>query len=101
MAYYEFKKHVDGIPNFVTLGAFFYNPDDNTYVTYIPDSTTYWIPDTLLILTKAQVEQRAKDINTLHPFHMIDIENSHTLRDMTEDEVSSWVLRFFNDIESN
>lgn len=92
MAYYEFKKHVDGIPNFVTNGGSFYNPTDYTYITYIPDNNPFWIPDTLIMLTKAQVEQRAKDINSVTPFVMIDVKNGNTRRDMTEAEVATWVL---------
>ena len=102
MAYYEFKNHVDGIPNFVINGGAFYNPSDNTYVTYISDNVTFWVPDTLTTLTKAQFEQRAKDIHASTPFKMIDIADGHTVRDMTEAEVVTWVLEFFsNYVEPN
>jgi hypothetical protein len=102
MAYYEFKNHVDGIPNFVINGGSFYNPSDKTYVTYIPDDVPFWVPDTLTKLTKAQFEQRAKDINIITPFTMIDVKKGNIRRDMTEAEVVTWVLEFFsNYVEPN
>ena len=100
MAYYEYKNHTDGMPNFVINGGAFYNPSNNTHVTYIPDDVTFWIPDTLVKLTKAEVEQRALDIHASNPFQRIDCADNHTLKDMVEDEVLAWFFDFFNDMET-
>lgn len=101
MAYFEYKNHVNGVPEWVTNGGSFYNPANHTYITYIPDDRQYWIPDTLTELTKDEVEQRALDIHAVNPFMMIDCPSGDCQpRAMVEDEVVAWVLNYFNDMES-
>lgn len=100
MAYYEYKNHKNGPPEFVTRGGSFFNPSDFTYVTHIPDDVQYYVPDTLLQLTKDQVKERALNIHGSTPFKMIDVsDNGDILRDMTDAEVLAWCDQYFLDME--
>ena len=71
MAFYEVMKQlIDGevkFPGFIQSCAF-HDPDDNTYVTYIPDDRDYWIPDTLTELSEQEVKDRTLDIHSRYPY---------------------------------
>ena len=102
MAYYEYKNHKNGPPEFVTHGGSFYNPQNFTYVTYIPDNIQYYIPDTLVELTKQEVKQRALNVHSSIPYKMIDVSDAgDILRDMTDAEVEAWCDQYFLDMEAD
>jgi len=102
MAYYEYMNELyEGKtkqPQFVTNGGSFYDPENYTYVTYIEDNRNYYIPDTLVELTKEQVLNRALEIHSRVAYKKIICGQG--LEDMTEQDVIDWVNNYFTDMEN-
>lgn len=65
----EYKNHkVNGqvvTPEFIEFGGFFFNPTNRTYIGVIDEDSSkdYYVPDTLVELTKEQLLERQTTIN--------------------------------------
>jgi len=73
MAVVEYKNHVVGFrgehrqPMWIREPGHYRNPDDHTIVGWIPDNAEYYIPDSLVTLTKEELVQRQLGIVANHP----------------------------------
>jgi len=91
MAIIEYKLHpipLNGMkaPDFVTDGGYWNNPDDYTFIGYIPDGVEYYVPDTLVTYTLAELQARQRAIHAKYPMKKPDSDD-----DMTDDEVNALV----------
>ncbi len=56
------------VPPFIVDGGHWWNPADFTMVGWIEDVRDYYVPDTLLILTKEQFTTRMLAMHSTSPF---------------------------------
>jgi hypothetical protein len=84
------------IPDFVTDGGYWGNPDDHTLIGTVPDGVEYYVPDTVTTYTLAQLQARQRAIHAIYPMSKtnykglpINEENGEPLGDMTDDEVDA------------
>lgn len=103
MKFYEYKRHlINGQlrdPEFVVNGGHWFNPVDFTYVAVSPDVAEYYIPDTLVELTRDQLNDRVLLIHSQTPFKKFDglrgsggIETDSVMSDAEViDYVSTWI----------
>jgi len=102
MKYYEYMYHrVNGRsvkPDFVEGGPYW--TFNNTHIACIPDDRNYWIPDTLVELTEAELLARIKTIHAEVPYQFNDM-TSQTSRNMTEQEVEDMFNEFIKDHKEN
>jgi len=77
-------------PSWVEDGGYFMNPDDNTLIGWSPDlaDRDYYIPDTVLKLTRAELITRVKDINSRYP--SVDIDGNNVTDTDLENMVNNW-----------
>tara|TARA_Y100001951_G_C11259899_1_gene251853 strand:+ start:828 stop:1163 length:336 start_codon:yes stop_codon:yes gene_type:complete len=83
------------IPDFVTDGGYWINPDDHTLIGTVPDDIEYYVPDTVVILTPSELEARQLAIHAKHPMKKGSPTPDGELEEMTEAEIKaeiqSWV----------
>jgi hypothetical protein len=84
-------------PDFIGDRGHWFNPSDNTYIGWIEDNRDYYVPDTIVTLTKEQFVNRALSIHSAYPMgsNLEDLNESTTL---TDDQVrlnaESWYDSF-------
>lgn len=102
----EFKKHgVVGFPKrrqtpeFIQGSADFYNPTDHTYVGWVSSKGDYYVPDTVVHLSKQDFVDRMLRIHAVQPMTrpnpnapMIDSERQL----MTIDEVTAYAEQTYD-----
>ena len=92
----EYKLHAPmnghgmSTPSFITNGGQFYNNADHTMIAAEPDTTEYYIPDSVTVLTVAQLKTRMLTIHTASPFVKMAAPGE-TPEDMTDAEVETMV----------
>ena len=95
MTIIEYKLHPSPkgmqIPKFVADGGHFKNPDDFTLIGTVPDGAEYYIPDSVVALTPAELEERQLAIHAKYP-----MRNSEEDRVLTDDEVRALVVDWVN-----
>ena len=90
----EYKLHAntDGsmsIPGWVANGGYFQNPDDYTMISANPDTTEYFVPDTVTLYDAAELKARQVAIHAKYPMQKQAADL--TFEDMTDAEVESAV----------
>ena len=92
MSIIEYKFHATGdgmkCPPWVADGGYWYNSEDHTYIGISPDSTEYYIPDTVNKLTTQQLEDRQVLIHKKTPM-LKRVEFDDT--EMSESEVKTMI----------
>ena len=73
------------IPDFVTDGGYWGNPDDFTLIGTVPDRVEYYVPDTVTTYTLAELQARQRAIHAKYPMK-VGLPDSD---DMTNDEVDA------------
>jgi len=73
------------IPDFVTDGGYWQNPDDFTLIGTVPDGVEYYVPDTVTTYTLAELQARQRAIHAKYPMK-VGLPDSD---DMTDDEVNA------------
>lgn len=75
-------------PSWIEDGGYFYDPDNFTMVGWSPDEgqREYYVPDSVLELTKAQLSTRLLDIHSRYPMQKRNEETFESTT-MTEQEV--------------
>ena len=92
----EYKLHAPmnghgmSTPSFITNGGQFYNQADHTMIAAEPDTTEYYIPDSVTVLTVAQLKTRMLTMHTASPFAKM-VTPGETPEDMTDAEVETMV----------
>ena len=78
MAVVEYMYHVyngdhrDHIPGFVRHAGQWHNPADETFVGWTPTKPKFYVPDTLVILTKEDFVVRALAIHVIRPLQVME-----------------------------
>lgn len=119
MAVVEYMYHVyngdhrDHIPGFIKNPGDWYNPSDETFVGWTPTKPKFYVPDTLVILTKEDFVVRALAIHAVEPIRKlrewdeelnqpvnpVDLDSTIVLRDMeitTEEEVRAYAEEWYD-----
>jgi hypothetical protein len=101
MIFIEYKLHPESqgintvckIPDFVTDGGYFQNPDDHTLIGTVPSGVEYYVPDTVTTFTLAELQARQRAIHAKYPMK-IDPDRDD---EMTDAEVNAAVKAWVDD----
>ncbi len=80
------------IPDFVTDGGYWQNPDDFTLIGTVPDGVEYYVPDTVTTYTLAELQARQRAIHAKYPMK-VGLPDSD---DMTDDEVNAAIKAWWD-----
>lgn len=103
MAVVEYKLHAVGInsmqaPHWMKDGGYWKNPDDHTMVGWVPDNSEFWVPDTVVTLTRAEFVTRQLGIHAAHPMTVEnedpDAEPTVMSNEAVESEAGQWYDNF-------
>jgi hypothetical protein len=109
MAVIEYMLYKDAhrrqVPDFVGDRGHWMSPIDNTFIGWIDDVRDYYVPDTIVTLTKEQFVQRQLRIHAQSPFRKsIDGDSGFggapgigDMIDMTEQEVIAQAETWYDD----
>ena len=81
------------IPDFVTDGGYWQNPDDFTLIGTVPSGVEYYVPDTVTTYTLAELQARQRAIHAKYPMIVggeIDAD------DMNDDQVNAAIEAWFD-----
>jgi len=116
MAVVEYKLHIVGHrgqsqqPMWIREPGHFHNPDDNTRIGWVIDNAEYYVPDTVVSLTKEELVQRQLGIHANHPERVytgdeteLDAQREDTdnWRDKTDAEVRAEVEAWYDQYVSD
>ena len=93
--YLEYKLHAPmnghgmSTPNFITNGGHWYN--DDKMIGVEPDSTEYYVPETVNVFTVDQLKARQVAVHAVTPYKVMDAEGKPTAVDMSDAEVETMV----------
>ena len=93
----EYKLHAPAngvgmsIPPWVHNGGHWYNGDDYTMIGFSPDTTEYYVPDSVDFLTLAELKARQVAIHANYPYKVMGADGQPTADDMTNAQVEAWV----------
>ena len=93
--YLEYKLHAPmnghgmSTPNFISNGGHWYN--DNKMIGVEPDSTEYYVPETVNVLTADQLKARQVAVHAVTPYKVIDADGQPTEVDMSDAQVETMV----------
>ncbi len=93
--YLEYKLHAPAnghgmsTPTFINNGGHWYN--DDKMIGVEPDSTEYYIPETVNVFTLAQLKARQVAIHAVTPYKKLDERGQPTDTDMSDAEVETMV----------
>jgi len=93
----EYKLHAPmnghgmSTPSFITNGGQFYNNADHTMIAAEPDTTEYYIPDSVTVYTVAELKTRMLTMHAANPFKVIPLTPGEAGVDMTDAEVETMV----------
>lgn len=99
--YMEHKTgHVQNPPDFVIDRGYWQSPIDGSLMGWVEDNPRYYVPDTLVRMTKEQVVQRQLAIHAQYPFpkNMSNLEQNPEY--MTEQEIREMMEAWYDDIVS-
>ena len=74
------------IPDFVTDGGYWGNPDDFTLIGTVPDGAEYYVPDTVTTHTLAELQTRQRAIHAKYPMKVDATPDSDN---MTNEQVDA------------
>ena len=78
------------VPDFVTDGGYWGNPDDFTLIGTVPDGAEYYVPDSVVTYTLEELQARQRAIHIKYP--MRNIEDDRVLTDEEVNQaVADWV----------
>jgi hypothetical protein len=83
-------KKIMKIPDFVTDGGHWGNPDDHTLIGSVPEGAEYYVPDTVITYTLAELQTRQLAIHTKYPMRNLE-EDRVLTNDEVNAEVAAWV----------
>ena len=93
--YLEYKLHAPmnghgmSTPSFITNGGHWYN--DDKMIGVEPDSTEYYVPETVNVLTADQLKARQVAIHGVTPYKVMGADGMPTEVDMSDAEVETMV----------
>ena len=93
--YLEYKLHAPmnghgmSTPTFITNGGHWYN--DNKMIGVEPDTTEYYVPETVNVLDAAGLKARQVAAHGVTPYKKLDAQGMPTEVDMSDAEVETMV----------
>jgi hypothetical protein len=78
------------IPDFVTDGGYWGNPDDHTLIGSVPEGAEYYVPDTVITYTLAELQTRQLAIHAKYPMRNLE-EDRVLTNDEVKTAVADWV----------
>ena len=93
--YLEYKLHAPmnghgmSTPTFITNGGHWHN--DNKMISVEPDTTEYYVPSTVNVLTVAELKARQVAVHAVTPYKVMDAQGMPTADDMTNAQVETMV----------
>ena len=93
----EYKLHAPmnghgmSTPTWVDDGGHWYNDADHTMIGWVPDTTEYYIPDSVDYKTLADLKARQVAIHGVTPYKVIGADGRPTEVDMSDAEVETMV----------
>jgi len=93
--YLEYKLHAPmnghgmSTPNFISNGGHWYN--DNKMIGVEPDTTEYYVPETVNVLDVAGLKARQVAIHAVTPYKVMGADGMPTAVDMSDAEVETMV----------
>ncbi len=91
---YKLHPHNGGmkIPDFVTDGGYWPNPDDFTLIGTVPDGVEYYVPDSVVTYTLAELQARQRDIHAKYPMKAKPEPDADYMTDEeVNQDVADWV----------
>ena len=96
--YLEYKLHAPmnghgmSTPTFITNGGHWWN--DDKMISVAPDSTEYYVPETVNVFTVDQLKARQVAVHAVTPYKVMDAEGKPTEVDMSDAEVETMVANW-------
>ena len=89
---YKLHPHNGGmkIPDFVTDGGYWSNPDDHTLIGTVPDGVEYYVPESVVTYTLAELQARQLAIHAKYPMRNLEEDRVLTDEEVNQD-VADWV----------
>tara|TARA_R110000822_G_scaffold156449_5_gene296204 strand:+ start:124 stop:426 length:303 start_codon:yes stop_codon:yes gene_type:complete len=80
------------IPDFVTDGGYWQNPDDFTLIGTVPDGVEYYVPDTVTTYTLAELQARQRAIHAIYPMKVDGVPEGDDMNDtQVNAAIKAWV----------
>ena len=80
------------IPDFVTDGGYWGNPDDHTLIGTVPDGVEYYVPDTVTTYTLAELQARQRAIHAKYPMKVDGVPDGDDMNDtQVNAAIKAWV----------
>ena len=96
----EYKLHAPmnghgmSTPVWVDNGGHWYNNADHTMIGFAPDTTEYYIPDSVDFLTLTELKARQVAAHANYPYKKMDAQGMPTEVDMSDAEVETMVANW-------
>ena len=93
----EYKLHAPmnghgmSTPIWVTNGGHWHSQDDHTMIGFAPDTTEYYIPDSVDFLTLTELKARQVAVHANYPYKVVDADGRPTEVDMSDAQVETMV----------
>lgn len=81
-------------PEWVEDGGYFQHPTSNTYCMIVDSNRSYYIPDSLVEITKEDLVDRITEINAIVP---IRIRTEDGKVDLEDNDIESYVDDWWNE----
>ena len=93
---YMMHKTKNGIqtPEWVTYGDWFYHPENKTYLMIVDSDRSYYIPDSLVEITKEDLIDRITEINAIVPIRIRTEDGKVNLEDS---DIESYIDEWWNE----
>lgn len=90
------KDNTKVVPDFIGDRGHWYNPADHTFVGWIDDNPDYYIPDTIVYLTKEQFVARTMAIHDAYPLTVFNDESPGMGAAMSNEQVTAMAESWYD-----
>ena len=79
------------VPDFVTDGGYWNNPDDFTLIGTVPDGVEYYVPETVTTYTLAELQARQRAIHAIYPMKVSPNDDTEMNDTQVNAAIKAWV----------
>tara|TARA_R110002033_G_scaffold103185_2_gene150905 strand:+ start:157 stop:456 length:300 start_codon:yes stop_codon:yes gene_type:complete len=79
------------VPDFVTDGGYWNNPDDFTLIGTVPDGVEYYVPETVTTYTLAELQARQRAIHAIYPMKISPNDDTEMNDTQVDAAIKAWV----------
>lgn len=94
-------KRAKQAPHWVEDGGYWQSPLDNTMVGWVDSDRDYWVPDTVVTLTREEFITRAMAIHAQYPLATLSDEPDDSDGVMSDDSASAWAGSWYDTFVAN